>query len=1028
MPKMKVSPMRFHNLKRGSFVLAWLLFSVALQHTVLAQLPAPRLDWVYPPGGQTGTSLEVTVGGADLDDLSALQFNHPGIVARPKMTEASEFAAAVPVANVFVLDVAADVPAGIYEARVTGRFGVSNSKRFMVDPWGNVSETGNNKALEAAQSIEVGSVVSGRAEANTRDYFKLTLAAGQRVTIEALTDAVGSRMAATLELLDLDGREIRKIRGTNGFRSVIEFTAPSDGVYVVSIYDFLFRGSADYFYRLAIHGGPFIEWLEPAAVAASGASQIQVVGHHLGDAAKPLGIELNGQPLEQSVISVDPTQMANQGFAEWLLPISGYPLEVVPFSVSGANGTSSPVPLVVTDLPVIVENEKDNESLGTAQAIQVPCMVSGRFADPNDADLYEFQATAGQVLWIELFAHRLGMPVDGFLVCEQVTTKEDGTVEYKKLHDVDDPGDRNAAIGSDFDLSTDDPGFRFQAPADGTYRLVLTDQFGGTRDDPRVHYLLRLRPESPGLDLIVEPALGRPANGNQAVIGTVALRPNGTERLTVRVNRRDGFAGPVVLRVEGLPEGVTSAPLTIPAQNGSGTLVLYAAPEVSNWQGDLKVVGTFELNGQPQETVAQVGTLVWGTDNRGVTAAVSRMSRSLRGSVTTVETEPVTITPAAAEGLVTSRGATLEIPVKMDRRLEFNAALAVNAVGLPGEIKPAGPVQFAENAGEGKLVLNLANNNVQPGPYRVLLQGDVKYKQARNPEAIAKATDRQKQVETWTAEWQAKKEAATKTLGELPSMKEQMQAAMVEAQAKVAESDQQLVTQAATTAQAGQALAEAKTQLAGQADNAAFQKQVADASAAFETASGQLQQALAGRDAAKGAVTKVQTDAAALAKTEADAQGILAVADQKIAQLAELKKQADAQFDAINKANQPVDRTYTVTSLPIDFVVESSPMNLSGDSAEVQAGAEGSVKVRLERKYGFADAVQLAATPIAAVAGLTIESVAMPGDQSEAALVVKTTPETPAGDYPITIKSTAKFNNVDVESTTTITLKILPRA
>jgi hypothetical protein len=52
----------------------------------------------------------------------------------------------------------------------------------------------------------------------------------------------------------------------------------------------------------------------------------------------------------------------------------------------------------------------------------------------------------------------------------------------------------------------------------------------------------------------------------------------------------------------------------------------------------------------------------------------------------------------------------------------------------------------------------------------------------------------------------------------------------------------------------------------------------------------------------------------------------------------------------------------------------------------------------------------------------------MPGDQSESAIVVKTTPETPAGEYPINIKSTAKFNNVDVESTTTITLKILPRA
>ncbi|MEC8801601.1 MAG: hypothetical protein VXX55_12620, partial [Planctomycetota bacterium] len=43
----------------------------SLPSVVFAQLPAPRLDWVYPPGGQAASSVEVTVGGADLDELSA---------------------------------------------------------------------------------------------------------------------------------------------------------------------------------------------------------------------------------------------------------------------------------------------------------------------------------------------------------------------------------------------------------------------------------------------------------------------------------------------------------------------------------------------------------------------------------------------------------------------------------------------------------------------------------------------------------------------------------------------------------------------------------------------------------------------------------------------------------------------------------------------------------------------------------------------------------------------------------------------
>ena len=98
----------------GIIAFSILMIFSGLPAVVFAQLPAPRLDWVYPPGGQAASSIEVTVGGADLDELSALQFDHPGIVARPKMTEASEFVPATAVANVFLVDIAADVPVGLY--------------------------------------------------------------------------------------------------------------------------------------------------------------------------------------------------------------------------------------------------------------------------------------------------------------------------------------------------------------------------------------------------------------------------------------------------------------------------------------------------------------------------------------------------------------------------------------------------------------------------------------------------------------------------------------------------------------------------------------------------------------------------------------------------------------------------------------------------------------------------------------------------------------------------------------------------
>ena len=48
---------------------------------VAAQLPATQLSTVFPPGGQAGSSVEVTVQGSDLEEPARLDFSHSGITA-----------------------------------------------------------------------------------------------------------------------------------------------------------------------------------------------------------------------------------------------------------------------------------------------------------------------------------------------------------------------------------------------------------------------------------------------------------------------------------------------------------------------------------------------------------------------------------------------------------------------------------------------------------------------------------------------------------------------------------------------------------------------------------------------------------------------------------------------------------------------------------------------------------------------------------------------------------------------------------
>ena len=54
---------------------------LATAFSASAQLPQPKLFTVFPPGARSGTSVDVAVTGAELDELQ-LRFNHPGITTK----------------------------------------------------------------------------------------------------------------------------------------------------------------------------------------------------------------------------------------------------------------------------------------------------------------------------------------------------------------------------------------------------------------------------------------------------------------------------------------------------------------------------------------------------------------------------------------------------------------------------------------------------------------------------------------------------------------------------------------------------------------------------------------------------------------------------------------------------------------------------------------------------------------------------------------------------------------------------------
>ena len=216
---------------------------VSLGQFSQAQLPYARLHWIFPPGGQVGTEFEVTVNGVDLDEARKIHFSHPGIQAGAKMTEPTAFEPeGMPVENVFLVSIGSDVPMGIHEARVVGRYGVSNPRAFVVGTLSETNEASGNELAANAMPVSPETTVNGRAQGVNPDFYRLELELGQRVMINLWGQRIDSRIDATLAICKANGETIAASRDEHFRDPFLDFTAPAAGPYWVKVYNFIYEG------------------------------------------------------------------------------------------------------------------------------------------------------------------------------------------------------------------------------------------------------------------------------------------------------------------------------------------------------------------------------------------------------------------------------------------------------------------------------------------------------------------------------------------------------------------------------------------------------------------------------------------------------------------------------------------------------------------------------------------------------------------------------------------------------------------
>lgn len=283
-------------------------------------------------------------------------------------------------------------------------------------------------------------------------------------------------------------------------------------------------------------------------------------------------------------------------YVESILPSSGEPGKIVTATPSGYNldgaekitidltnsapgrmdvraktraGFSNAVPFEVTELPQSVEAEP-NDNVGSANAITLPTEVGAHVDRPGDEDFFKFHLAYKQVISLEVLAGRYGSPVMPLL---QLRNAQGNAIERN-----DGTADADARIvreldAGDYYVSVRDLTF---AGGPGYWYRLKVEQAAGVPQDFAVRFL----PDAP------------------------RLHRGGNVAMWCEVQRLNGFKGEVTLTPEGLPAGVTAAPVVIGADT-SGWFTLGAAPDAAMGTTPIRIRASATIGNAPVSHYAQ---------------------------------------------------------------------------------------------------------------------------------------------------------------------------------------------------------------------------------------------------------------------------------------------------------------------------------------------------------------------------------------------------------------------------------------
>ena len=366
-----------NTIRFATLIVAFLASSTGL----FAQLPATRLDGVFPAGAAPGATVEVTIAGDDLDDVDRLIFSHEGITFTRKMAEVTPFdEGPQPVEYMFTVTVATNVPPGNYDVRCQGKYGLSNRRTYVVSSTPEFTEIEPNGGNDLPAWVEAESVRTNAAQEVTLpvtingqsiggpdvDWYRFTGVAGQRILLDGQCKRIDSHMDLAVTLFTESGTIIGESRYADVRESLIDVTLPVNGQYFVKIHDALFASGPGYVYRLTIGPLPYLDFVFPPAGLPGSNDEYTLYGRNLpGGQLSPF--QLDGRPLDQLKARIGvPGDIVGRLTYSSIIGPQQAGMDGVEYRVTNNGFNSNPVLITPATAPTVLEDANNDSQIGRA--------------------------------------------------------------------------------------------------------------------------------------------------------------------------------------------------------------------------------------------------------------------------------------------------------------------------------------------------------------------------------------------------------------------------------------------------------------------------------------------------------------------------------------------------------------------------------------------------------------------------------------------------------------------------------------